>query len=243
MNESALTDNGSERVTQRRKPLGYLYDLFCIIFPERCPYCQKIIKSAKIACDDCTDKLDTLQKPIIRGTYGYRCISSFVYGGFIRRMILRIKYHDRIQSIPQCAVIMERDIRRLYNGYRFDVITSVPMHKKDLKKRGYNQSELLAKELSKRLDIPYADLLVKVKRTKKQQSCSYKERKTNVRGAFQVIDKTLIEGKNILIIDDIITSGETLGNCCKTLNRSKPGVICCATIANASHRAAENNII
>ena len=232
-----------ERIAKRRNPYGFLYSLFCIVYRERCPYCRDLIKTGRIACDDCMKKIGTLQKPIIRGAYGYRCISSFLYGGTVRRMILRIKYHDRIQYIPQVAVILEKDIRKVYGEYRFDVISSVPMHEIDLKERRYNQSELLARELSKRLDIPYAELLIKVKHTKKQQSCSYKERKTNLRGAFKITDKTLVNGRNILMIDDIITTGETLGACCKTLNRSKPGIICCATIANASRRLSDDALI
>lgn len=221
--------------------MSLLYKILCFVFPERCPYCGEIIKSERIACDSCMDKIERLRKPIPRGTYGFRCVSSFDYKGLIRRMILRVKYRERIQFLAQVAVILAKDINEVYADYEFDVITAVPMHIKDLKKRGYNQSELLAKELSKLLDIPYEDTLNKVKHTKKQQRCTFRERKTNLKGAFKVIDKSQISGKNILIIDDIITSGETLGACCKTISKADPRLLCCATIANAddiTHRKA-----
>lgn len=219
------------------------YRLFCLIYPERCPYCGTIIDSEDIACRECQEKLDWYQQPIIRGTHGYRCVSSFYYGNRVRRMILRIKFRDRIQFLSQVARIMVKDIKAAYADYGFDLITSVPMYIKDLKHRGYNQAQLLAIEIAKLLDVPYQDTLVKVKRTKKQHKLPYKERKTNLKGAFKCVDKESLSGKCILIIDDIVTSGETLGECCKALSRSKPRLLCCATIATAQHIVAQRAII
>ena len=219
------------------------YKLLCLIFPERCPYCGEIVKSEAIACDSCMAKIDELQRPIIRGAFGYRCVSSFIYGGTVRRMILRVKYHDRIQYLMQVAEIMAKDILRVYADIDFDCITYVPMHPIDRKNRGYNQAELLAKALSKRLAIPCTETLSKVKHTKKQQRLNYAKRKKNLVGAFKVTDPKCVNGKRILLIDDIITTGITLGTCCQTLNRSKPQMICCATIANANHKFSDNAII
>lgn len=223
--------------------MNLLYHLFCIVFPEKCPYCERIIKSGQIACEDCMKKLDALQSPIIRGTYGYRCISSFVYAGAVRNMILGVKFRKKVQYLSQAAVVLAKDIREQYRDCRFDCITAVPLHKKDLARRGFNQSEILAKELSKLLNIPYTETLIKTKRTKKQHKCTYKERRTNLRGAFSVTDKALVKEKSLLVIDDIITSGATLGACCKTLNRAKPKLLCCATIANANQKITDTAII
>ena len=112
-----------------------------------------------------------------------------------------------------------------------------------LKKRGYNQSQLLSKALSSLLDIPYQDTLRKIKRTKKQHRLKYAERKTNLTGAFEVIDKELIKDKRILLIDDIVTSGYTLGNCAKKLSSAKPELICCATIASAQGKYPQSTVI
>ena len=117
------------------------------------------------------------------------------------------------------------------------------MHEKDFKNRGYNQSQLLAQELGKLLSVPYFDALEKVKRTKKQHRLSYAKRKTNLRGAFRVADSEFIKGKNILIIDDIVTSGYTLFECCKTLSKAEPGSVCCATIARAGNAYPKDTII
>lgn len=214
-----------------------------IFFSERCPYCDALVEPCEIACPACYDKLQRKHLAIKGGAMGFRCVSSFVYDGKVRRMVLRLKYHDRIQYIPQITDILAKDIIDTYGENAFDLITAVPMHPHDLKKRGYNQSQLLAKALGKSLGIPYHDTIRKIKRTKKQHKLKYRERKTNLNGAFELIDKELIKDKSILIIDDIVTSGFTLGKCCKVLSKGKPKLICCATIANAQHKYPESTVI
>ena len=212
-------------------------------FPERCPFCGKLVEPDEYACEDCRQMLREKHQAIKGGALGYRCVSSFVYDGKVRRLILRIKYHNRTQFIPQLAVILADDIKAAYPDISFDIITAVPMHKRDLYVREYNQSVLLAQALSELLDIPYLDTLKKVKRTKKQHKLKFTERKTNLLGAFALIDKERVKEKNILLIDDIITSGNTLGNCCKTLCKGRPSLICCATIASAKRDYPEATVI
>lgn len=223
--------------------MEFVRKLTALFYPERCPYCSALIEATQIACEKCYDELRRKHIPIPSGARGFRCISTFAYDGRVRRMILRLKFHDRTQYIPQIAALLQKDIKSAYSGEAFDVITAVPMYKSDLKKRGYNQSALLAKELGERLNLPYRETIDKIKRTKKQHHLNYKERKTNLKGAFKVIDKDAVKGKRILIIDDIITSGYTLGNCCRVLSRAKPELICCATIASAQNKYPESTVI
>ncbi|MBQ3331041.1 MAG: ComF family protein [Ruminococcus sp.] len=217
--------------------------LTALFFPERCPYCDELIEPCEIACERCYDEIRRKHAPIFCGAHGFRCVSAFVYDAKVRRMILRLKYHERIQYIPQIAELMAEDIRAAYGDNAFDIITCVPMHQTDLRRRGYNQSRLMAQALSSLLDIPYRDTIDKVKKTKKQHHLKYAERKTNLNGAFALIDKESIKGQRILLIDDIVTSGYTLGNCGKTLNRGKPSLICCATIASAHNKYPESTVI
>ena len=223
--------------------MEFVRKLTALFYPERCPYCSALIEATQIACARCYDEIRRKHIPIPAGARGFRCISTFAYDCRVRRMILRLKYHDRTQYIPQIAELLRKDIQNAYSGEEFDFITAVPMYKNDLKKRGYNQSTLLAKELGKRLGLPYLDTIDKIKKTKKQHHLKYQERKTNLNGAFKVIDKDAVTGKKILIIDDIITSGYTLGNCCRVLSRAKPELICCATIASAQNKYPESTVI
>lgn len=217
--------------------------LTALFYPERCPYCSALIEPCEIACERCYQEIRRKHVPITGGARGYRCVSTFVYDGKVRRMILLLKYHERTQYVPQIAVLMADDIREVYGNNAFDIITCVPMHQSDYRKRQYNQSQLLAKELSRLLNIPYRDTLLKIKKTKKQHQLKFADRKTNLDGAFQLIDKESIKNQRVLLIDDIITSGYTLGNCCKTLNRGKPQTVCCATIASARNKYPESTVI
>ena len=217
--------------------------IISFFYTERCPFCGAPIEAEEIACDKCLRMLAEKQHPIIRGAKGYRCISSFVYDGKVRRMLIRVKFHERTQHIPQIAAILAKDIRACYSEEHFDLITTVPMHQKDLRIRGYDQCEKLSKELSKLLDIPYLPTLKKIKRTKKQHKLTYRERSKNLSGAFALIDKDVVKDKRILIIDDIVTSGYTLGNCCKVLSKAKPALICCATVANANTQVDDSAVI
>ena len=217
--------------------------LTSFFFPERCPFCMELIDAEDIACKSCIKLLQEKQHPITRGAMGYRCVSSFFYDGKVRRMLIRVKFYERTQHIRQVAEILYKDIAACYSEIDFDLITYVPMHEKDKKQRGYNQCEMLAQELSKLSGIPVVPTLVKTKRTKKQHHLKYTERKTNLRGAFSLIDKEALKDKCILLVDDIVTSGYTLGACAKELNKAHPSMICCATIANAQSVTDENAVI
>ena len=211
----------------------FLYYLQALIFPERCPYCNNLIEPKEIACESCMKKLEERQRPLTGGALGFRCLSSFHYKGSVRRAIVNLKFFERTQYIPQMAVILAADIRQVYGEGAFDLITAVPMYKTDRIKRGYNQSELIAKAVGKLLDLPYLETLEKIKKTKKQHTLKYAKRKHNLDGAFQVINNEEIHQKRILIVDDIVTSGYTLGKCCRIINRARPKTLCCATLAAA----------
>ena len=220
-----------------------LRKLRAMLFPERCPYCTELVEAGEFACEACLKEINKKHIPIIGGAGGFRCVSSFLYGGKVRKAIVNMKFHKRTQYIPQFAVITAEDIKEAYKSIRFDLITAVPMHKKDFHERGYNQSVLLAKSLSELLGIPYADTLEKVKRTKKQHKLKWAERKKNLSGAFKLIESSEVHGKAILLIDDIVTSGNTLGKCARILNRAKPKGICCATVAAARNFYPDVSVI
>lgn len=219
------------------------YRIKTFVYPEKCPYCRAMIKTAEIACPDCLEEIRRKHIPIKGGAGGFRCVSSFIYAGRVRKAIHRIKFDERIQYLPQIAYITAHDIRGAFPVDEIDFITAVPMHIEDRKERGYNQAELLAKALGKELSLPYLDALEKIKRTEKQHTLTGSKRKNNLKGAFKVIDNEQISGKRILLIDDVITTGATLAACCKALKRAKPAAIYLATIASARNDYPEDTII
>jgi competence protein ComFC len=114
----------------------------------------------------------------------------------------------------------------------FDAVIAVPMHASKLRRRGYNQSELLARSLSRRIGVAFrGDLLMKSVDRKPQSTLPRSERAGNVRGAFAA--SRSVAGLSVLLIDDISTTGETLRACARALRRQRATTICALTVARA----------
>ena len=202
------------------------------LFPNRCPYCKQIIPPYDYACDRCKKEIPVLG--FFRGVKGeFQCSSPLMHCGTFRKALLGFKFKNKTQFAPDFAQLIYKQIQESYSDYIFDMITYIPMHKKDEQKRGYNQSQLLANELSKLMKIPCVNTLRKVKRTRPQHNLPAVQRRNNLNGAFRIIDKNIVKGKTILIIDDVITTGSTLFECSKTLKKGNTAQICCATLATA----------
>ncbi|MBQ2825474.1 MAG: ComF family protein [Clostridia bacterium] len=206
--------------------------LLAVFFPERCPYCGDVIKPLDIACEDCKEEM-TSDKIITQIAGIYEVLSPFPYDGKYKDAILKIKFGKRKQFAPQLADIMAESLKKYKDVSQFDVITFVPLHKDTLKNRGFNQSELLARYLSEKLNIPCETLLKKTKKNKPQHKLLARERKKNVEGVFGCTDKKLIKKRRILLVDDIVTTGLTLSECIKVLKSNGAEEIFCITFAKS----------
>lgn len=204
--------------------------LVSVIFPERCPYCRDVIKPCEIGCEAC---LTSMPQKIYRKLVGgrYRVISALPYKDIYKAAILRVKFGNKKQYAYQLAKLMASKFSEEYASSDFDVITFVPLHNETLKERGFNQSELLARHLSEFTGIPCEALLKKTKKNKPQHNVTADKKEKNVKGVYRATDKTLISGKKILIIDDIVTTGFTLAECAKTLDKNGAEEICGLTFA------------
>jgi ComF family protein len=115
-------------------------------------------------------------------------------------------------------------------------VVCVPMTKKAEKERGYNQSELLAKALAKRLDLPYIKRAMnKVKQTPPQKTLTRKEREKNLTGCFKA-DKKLVDGKTLIVVDDVLTTGATANAICDTLKKAGAKAVYFATVASVEYK-------
>jgi ComF family protein len=122
----------------------------------------------------------------------------------------------------------------------YSLIIPVPLHIKKLRKRGFNQSIILADPLGKKWQIPVNfSLLKRSKFTLSQTGLDKKERERNIKGAFEVRDKEKIAGRNIILIDDVYTTGATLNECAKTLTKAGAKKVAVLTLA----RVLQDSII
>ena len=215
-----------------------------LLYPEKniCQICNVYDNNIndKYICDSCLKKLETIQgttckicnkgishnpdlvicEECARDTKSFEMSKSpFYYKGTIKKLIHDYKYCNQTYYYKLFGYLLVQHMKdKDYTN--FDYIMSVPLHKIKLRKRGYNQSKLLAKYIEKHFDISYIDVLKRVHNTEKQSNLSKHARQRNLQNAFAIKNNRvikLIEGKNILIIDDIFTTGTTINECSKIL--------------------------
>ncbi|MEE1076918.1 MAG: ComF family protein [Acutalibacteraceae bacterium] len=216
-----------------------LYSLLInAFFPARCPYCNEVIFKNNEACDNCKSELE--YENIITVLYKSRNISPFKYSGINKKAVLNFKFNNNPNYSEQLAISMQKAIANEYSIYLgsenqkyFDIITYVPFTKKRYRKRGYNQSQLLAKNLSDNLNIDFQPILLKTKDNQAQHTLPKAERKRNVEGVFEINPQYKVFGKTILLIDDILTTGSTLNECINVLYANGAEAVLCATYATA----------
>lgn len=203
----------------------------CIFCDERKTGDSAYLTDNKIGiCKSCFNALDkTAYASPYKGTRNISYIMSpFEYTNKMRHVILNFKFSNHWAYAKLLTDLMKNYLNSYDMWDTFDYIVPVPLHKKRLRERGYNQAELLAKHISKHLNIPiHTDLVARIRSTKKQSSLARTERITNVLNSFECIGDCT--KKNILLFDDICTTGSTLQACAGALKDAQ--MICALTLA------------
>lgn len=205
-----------------------------LIYPNVCGICDKL-------CDDdirkkCEIKLNNISKiKIDRYTNKYfkKHLYIFKYEGIIKERLIKYKFNERNYIYKAFVKFMLKNKKICDFFKNYDIIIPVPIHTKRRMERGYNQSALIAKAISKKIpQIDYLeDILIKKINNKPQSTKSKFERKNNVIGAYYLKNKEKINNKKILLLDDIYTTGNTVNECCKILQSANPKCIDVITIA------------
>lgn len=186
-----------------------------------CEKCGTKITSDSKICDNCFKDVPKYQ--IAR--------APFIYTGKIRNFVNSIKFANAKYLFKPLSNFMVETYKKY--DFNCDIIVPVPLSKKNLKERHYNQAEEFAKLISQKLEIPvYLNAVEKIKETEKQSKLSYTERLKNVKNAFKIIDKKSLKGKNVLLVDDVITTGATINEVCKEILKAKPKDIFVLTLAH-----------
>lgn len=191
------------------------------------PYCSDCEKAGFFNDGEYRCKCCDAPLPVNDG-YCYHCKTShkefakntspFIYTDYVRKDIISLKSDNAKYLAEPMGKLMAKRVKE--EGFVFDLIIPIPLSPKSLKKRGYNQSELLAIEVAKVLDKPLrTDILYKVKETKHQKELGFNDRQNNLRDAFFVNFPKDIKDKNILLVDDVMTTGATTNQCAKALKK------------------------
>lgn len=213
-------------------PFSFLLD---ILFPPKCVFCRKVLPpGAEPVCRKCYAALPrTLFHASQKGQFYSLCLSPLYYEDDVRESLLRFKFNGATGYCKTYGKLMAECIGEQLEG-RYDLISWVPLSKKRLRERGYDQAKLLSDALAAELGGESIGTLKKIRHVAKQSTMgSPEKRRANISGAYAAIDSRFIEGKRILLIDDIITSGSTLGECARTLRQAGAAEVLCATVARS----------
>ena len=209
--------------------LEYILEL---IYPTTCGFCGKICKDA--ICKKCELKLKEYEINLIRKNKKYyqESIHLYRYDGIIRKKIIDYKFNNKSYLYKTFAKIILKNKKVCGFLKNYDIIIPVPIHKKRKLIRGYNQTELIAKEIVKNTHLKLEkNVLLKQKNITTQSVLTKVKREQNVKNAFIVKNKEKIQNKKILIFDDIYTTGSTVLECAKILKKAGIKEIGVLTIA------------
>ena len=213
----------------------FLKAILNFIYPPRCIFCRKPLSEEGI-CDECLNEIPRVKGKILNPQFVAKTCAPLYYRGSVRAAIIRYKFSGRTAYATHFAKLMHEMIERRIED-PIDYITWVPLGKRKLKKRGYDQAELIARELSKIMGIPAIRTLKKIRNNKSQHKIkSESERRANVIGAYENVNYTEIWNKNVLLIDDVFTTGSTVFECARMLKIAGVVNIFVATIAKTQQK-------
>ena len=213
-----------------------LDDLLDLLFPPKCPFCQSILETpADPVCPACQKSL-----PWLVGRAGERkvdftqgCCSPLAYRGAVREAIHRYKFSGVRAYARPFGLLMAQCVQDRPE-MAADLVTWAPLSRKRRRERGYDQGELLARAMAKRLGLPAVPTLVKARHTRPQSGLDSAEaRRANALGAYALLPGVDVAGKRVLLADDVVTSGATLSECARTLLESGAAEVWCVTLAQA----------
>ncbi len=222
--------------------------LLDVVFPANCLACETPLKEGeRSVCPACWDSVPRVVEGeatinVLRRRLEERKISAEIYSpyyfeeeGTIQKIVHALKYDGFTQpGIDAGKRIGELMLRRCSTP-AFDCIIPVPLHRSKRRERGYNQSDYIARGIADSLGIGDIEtsILKRVHPTKTQTHLSVDERKKNVVGAFRVVRPSAVGGRHVLVVDDVITTGATVGECVAVLTKAGAKTVSIASMALA----------
>lgn len=193
-----------------------------LLYPWKCVFCESVLKDTDI-CRECEEKLpytvgdSAMQKfPFID-----KCVSPLYYKDKVRASVHRYKFGG-CSAYSRCyAALMSDCVENNLDCRSIDVISWIPLSKKRLRQRGYDQARLLAEEIAAKTGLPCRQLLQKVKNNSAQSlTRDAKQRRKNVAGVYALDDGADVSGLRILLVDDVVTTGATMSEAARILRKA-----------------------
>lgn len=220
-----------------------------LLYPPTCGICGKICKD--YICNKCSIKIKKYEiksKNVIKikekEKHFNELLCIFRYEDIIRDMLIKYKFQNKPYLYKTFSKIILKNEKTCGFLEKYDIIIPVPISKRRKMQRGYNQTELVAKDIAKMLNIKLGNnILIKKIDTKAQSELSKKDRVINIKNVFRIIDYKTIKDKNILIFDDIYTTGSTANECAKVLKIAGANRVGVLTIAKDFMKEAKDGRI
>lgn len=215
--------------------------LLRMLFPPKCILCKTLLTEEETdLCHHCREHAPVFSKEKINFSFIAGWTAVWYYKDTVRKGLLQYKFYGRRSSAAGFARALAMKLHREDMNHP-DVLVWVPISRRRKFTRGYDQVELIAKALSAELDISAVGALKKIRHTPPQSSLkTAAQRRANVLGAYRVISPESVAGKNVLLIDDVITTGATASECARVLTMAGAAKVTCAAVAAAPHDKKEN---
>lgn len=213
--------------------MNFFNNILVFLYPNVCGICGKIDKNS--LCPKCNKKLSSISKYRLifhKDKYFDEQVYVFKYEGIIREKIIQYKFYEKSYFYKTFVKIILKNEKKYRFLLNYDIIIPVPIHKKRKYERGYNQSSLIARVLAKELNIFYMEnILYKKINNAKQSTLNQRQRIQNVKNVYGIKNIDNIKSKNIILFDDIYTTGSTLNECAKLLKQNGANKILVLTLA------------
>lgn len=200
------------------------------LMPRRCPFCGAVA-GKELLCDKCSKTLPSRGEHAVEEETFARCAAPLYYEEPVRKAILDYKFKRKMGAVSCFGMLMAQCAAEHFDG-EFDAITWVPVSKKRLKKRGFDQARYLTASICVDWHTEPLETLRKVVDNPAQSGIdSPEERRANVLGVYEAVEPERFAGKRLLLIDDIRTTGATLGECVRVLKEAGAKDVLCLTLA------------
>lgn len=202
-----------------------------LIFPKFCLNCRK---RGVYLCSDCLQKVGISSGAFFKHQYLNGLISIWAYEGVVRKAILALKYRFASEIAREMAELFSQALKQRFLPFQDPILVPVPLARKRQNWRGFNQSAVLGKLICQKMNWDFQpDLILRHKNTRPQAELSQKDRRLNIQGVF-VMNQSKMQntGRDILIFDDVATTGATLEEAAKVLRHAGAKKIYGLTLAS-----------